>query len=208
MVSKVQNYATTATMILWPDGRNDVTVSTFTLPPGADQVVRPTRLSRAMAIATRLYRGGRSLDDVEYDVFGMISYGSYGNPVLGAVAWFARARKLRTDAAVTPQSRQDLNRRQDGIMSFLNATVPRLGDARVITALSSPAPDDALDNLLDNRAMTESQLADQLGILARRALARQQFDHWSVTRFQGLDTDAVFNVTTRRATQTDDGDPG
>jgi hypothetical protein len=200
VVSRLHNYATTVTMILWPDGRNDVSVSVFALPPGVDQVVRPTRLSRAMAIATRLYRDGRSLDDVEYDVFTMISSGSYGNPVLGALAWFARAQKLRSDPSVTLQVRQDLTARQDGIRNFLTATVPQLGDTRVIAALSSPAPDIMIDALLADPNMTNPILAEPLAILARRAIAREQLDHWSVNRFQRLPTDAVFNVTTRRAT--------
>jgi len=96
--------------------------------------------------------------------------------------------------------RQDLNTRQAGIRNFLTATVPQLGDTRVIAALSSPAPDTMLDALLADPNMTNPILAEPLTILARRAIAREHLDHWSVDRFQRLATDAVFNVTTRRST--------
>lgn len=197
-VPKVPKYCTTAAITLWPDGRHDISVSLFMLPPGVDQLVRPGRLSRSLAIATRLYRSGRSTDDVDYDVFSLISSGSYGDPTLGAVAWFMRARKLRDDRELSPAERAKLQARQGAIAMFLRNAVPDFADGRVINALSAPNPDYALDRLLDDQAIGQPVLADALSTLARRAIVREQLDHWSVARFQLLAPEAVFNSVLSR----------
>jgi hypothetical protein len=163
------------------------------LPPGADQLVRPARLSRSLAIAARLYRSDRSTDDVDYDVFSLISSGSYGDPTLGALAWFMRARKLKNDRELPAEEQSKLKARQVAIAAFLSNAVPDFTDGRVINALTAPDSARELDRLLDDQRVGQPVLADALSALARRAIARDQLDHWSVARFQLLAPDAVFN---------------
>ncbi|MGE0747537.1 MAG: caspase family protein [Rhodospirillales bacterium] len=193
---RLPGYCATVAATLWRDGRWDLSVSQFMLPPGADNMVRPGRLARALAIAARLYRAQASLDDVDYDVFSLVSYGSWGDPVLGALAWFGRHRRFADAAALDPARRADLAMRQDGVRNFLAHRAPALADTRVIAALGGP-PDQretALDALLDDPGLGRPVLAEAVATLARHALARGRLDHWSVVRFQQLAPDAVFNA--------------
>jgi hypothetical protein len=184
----------TLAVTLWPDGRSDISVGLFALPPGEDQVVRPGRLSRALAIATRLYGTAKALDEVDYDVFRELSSGSWGDPVLGAVAWFGRARWLARARSLDAKLRSNLEARQKTVEQFLAGHAPVLSDTRIIVALSSDNPDADLDGLLDDRDLELPVLADALSALARRAIGRGMLDHWSVARFQHLASDEVFNV--------------
>ncbi|NEH49579.1 hypothetical protein GR210_12380 [Rhizobium leguminosarum] len=191
---KLPNYCATVAATLWPDGRNDVSVSLFKLPAGSDQAIRPGRLSRALTIAARLSGAGKGVDEVDYDVFSMISEGSQGDPVLGALAWFARDSRLKRDRSLVPELRNRLIVRQGLICQFLVAVVPQLADTRVIDAVSGSNPALALDVLLDDNAMTQPVLAGTVSVLAKHAISRGHLKHWSVIRFQDLDADAVFNV--------------
>lgn len=187
---------TTVAATLWSDGAADVSISLLRLPPGEDQIVRPGKLSRALAIASRLFRAGASLDDVELDVVAMISSGSWGDPVLGALAWFGRARQLAR-SALDPDRRAQLEARQRAVHDFLLREVPSLPDTRVIAALAQGEPqrrDAALDALLGDPALEQPVMAEAVAALARRALERGAAAHWSVARFQALATDAVFNA--------------
>lgn len=187
----LDGYCATIAATLWAAGRYDVSISLFRLPPGVDQAVRPARLSRALTIASRLYRARASLDDVDYDVFSMMASGSWGDPVLGALAWFGRRRHL-VRAAMGADRRSLLEQRQGAVRAFLTANVPNLPDTRVIAALT--VGDAAVDALLDDRSLRQPVLADAVSVLARRAIARGESDHWSVLRYQQLDESAVFNV--------------
>jgi hypothetical protein len=192
---RLAGYCTTIAATLWPDGAADVSISLLRLPPGADPLVRPDRLSRALAIASRLFRAGASLDDVDLDVFALISSGRWGDPVLGSLAWLGRARQLARPALARGDRRR-LEARQRAAHDFLLREVPSLPDARVIAALARAKPrrDTALDALLDDPALEQPVLADTVAALARRALARGRAAHWSVARYQALATDAVFNA--------------
>jgi hypothetical protein len=184
----------TLAVTLWPDGRSDISVNLFVLPPGEDQVVRPGRLSRALAIATRLYGTRKTLDDIDYDVYRELATGSWGEPILGVVAWFGRARWLAADRPMEPKERTDLAGRQKTVGEFLAHHAPTLSDTRIIVALSAADPKAALDGLLDDPGLEQPVLADALSTLARHAIARKMLDHWSVARFQRLASDEVFNV--------------
>lgn len=197
-VPRLPNFCTSVTMTVWPDAKTDASISLFKLPPGSDQVVRPGRMSRALAVATRLYRVGRSIDEVDYDVFSTISAGSYGDAGLGALAWFGRARRLATDRNLPEQRRVQLEARQKQIWNFLKATVPQFADSRVIDALSDSEPEAALERLLADPALPQPIMADAVSRLARRAMAIGALSHWSVARYQELASDAVFNATTLR----------
>jgi len=193
---RLPGYCATVAATVWRDGRWDLSVSEFVLPPGADNMVRPGRLSRALAIAARLYRAHAMLDDVDYDVFSLVSYGSWGDPVLGALAWFGRHRRFAGDATLDPMRRADLAQRQDGVRNFLAHHAPALADTRVIAAIGGPPAqrETELDRLLDDPALGLPVLAEAVATLARHALARGRADHWSVARFQQLAPDAVFNT--------------
>jgi hypothetical protein len=192
---RLSGFCTTLAATLWPDGRADLSLSLFKLPPGSDQMVRPGRLSRALAIAARVFRAGASLDDVNYDVFEKISYGSWGSPELGALAWFGRWRRFGAGETLDPAAAADLITRQNGVRSFLINNAPTLPDTRVIDALGGPREqmDGALDALLNDPELEQPVLADAVAVLARHALSRGRAGHWSVSRFQKLE-DAVFNI--------------
>jgi hypothetical protein len=191
---KVPNHCTTIAMTLWPDGRNDVSVSLFKLPPGSDQAVPPERLSRALTIATRLYGAGHRVDQVEYGVLSSIATDSFRDPVLSAIAWFARDGRLKSDRTLSPGRRKYLMERQASVCDFLRAAMPELADTLVTNAVSGPNPVAALDTLVDDPNFPQPVLADALSRLARHAFSRLQLQHWSVIRFQNLAPDAVFNV--------------
>lgn len=197
-VPRLPNFCTSVAITIWPDARTDATISLFKMPPGSDQIVRPGRMSRALAVATRLYRAGRSIDDVDYDVFSTISAGSYGDAGLGALAWFGRARRLATDRKLSEQRRMQFEVRQNQIRDFLKGTLPQFADGRVIDALSDPDPEAALDRLLADPALPQPIMADAVSSLARRAMAIGALGHWSVARYQELASDAVFNATPLR----------
>jgi hypothetical protein len=90
--------------------------------------------------------------------------------------------------------RSSLASSQKTVRQFLAGHAPALSDTRIIIALSSDNADAALDGLLDDPALESPVLADALAALARRAIAREMLDHWSVARFQRLASDEVFNV--------------
>lgn len=194
---RVRDRCATVSLTIWPDGRYDVSTSLFALPPGVDALVRPGRLSRALALAARFYQSGTSLDSVEFDVFRLISYGSWGDLVLGPLAWFGRARWLERQRDLTPEQRADIAQRQDGIRNFLSHNAPELPDTRIIVAHAQPEPqrEGALTNLLTDDTLKEPVLAEGIAILAKAAIAKDRLEHWSVARFQRLSHDAVFNVT-------------
>ncbi|HVT29836.1 MAG TPA: caspase family protein [Lacipirellulaceae bacterium] len=192
---RVDDHCSTVAVTLWQDRRWDLSVSLFVLPPGSDESVRPGRLARALTLAARLYRARAILDDVDYDVFSRIAYGSWGDPVLGALGWFGRFRRLTTAETLTDQARTDFAQRQKGVHDFLVSRVPDLTDTRVIQAVSEETDrENALDALLDDTALGNPVLAEPLAILARHALARNRTEHWSVSRFQQLASEAVFNA--------------
>lgn len=194
---RIPNYCTTVSLTLWPDGHHDISINLFSLPPGSDRV-QAGRLARALAIAARLYRAGRDIDDVDYDVFPKIPWDCYGNPVLDAIVWFARDRRLNTDRELLLNGRKELQWRQDELSEFLSIRAPQLGDARVIAALSASEKARELDDLLDDPAMPAPVLASSLSALARHAIASERLDHWSVARIQNVAPDAVFNVAVSR----------
>jgi len=198
---RLDGYCTTVAATLWPDGASDVSISLLRLPPGADQRVRPGKLARALAIASRLFRAGASLDDVDLDVVAMISSGSWGDPVLGSLVWFGRARQLAKAALERGRRarrarRARLEEHQRAVQAFLHRAVPAFPDARVIAALALDEQhrDAAFDALLADPALEQPVMADAVAALARRALARGTTDHWAVRRYQALATDAVFNA--------------
>jgi hypothetical protein len=94
-----------------------------------------------------------------------------------------------------PERRNFLEQRQDEVISLFHylptTTMP---DAAVIDALTSDNPDRWIDSLLQSRHFGQPVYADAVAVLARRAMATKQLDHWSVARFQRLDPNAVFNV--------------
>jgi Caspase domain len=194
VLPRMPHRCTVLSIILWPDGRGDVSIGLFGLPPGEDQVIKPSRLSRALAIATRIYRTRDFVDDVDYDVFRQLSDGSWGDPVLGAVAWFGRARWLAATNTLKPARRNELADRQETISRFLGQHALALSDSRIIAALGAQNPDAALDRLLDDPGLQQPVLADALSALARRSIVRGVMDHWSVARFQRIAPDEVFNV--------------
>lgn len=194
---RLAGYCATLAVTLWPDHRCDVSISLMRMPPGADQMVRPGKLSRALAIASRLSAANASLDGIDPQVLGLISTGSWGDPVLGAMAWFGGARALASHRLEDHQ-RAEITARQAAIAGFLQREVAALPDARVIAALGAPAPDAALDALLADAALEQPVLADAVVALARRAIARGTPEHPAAQRYQHLARDAVFNVIWRR----------
>ena len=192
---RLSGYCATASVTLWPGRPPDVSFNLFRLPPGADALVKPGRLSRALAVAARLYRAGSSLDDFDYDVFSMMSYGSWGDPLLGAMAWLGRWRRFGNGEAMTPDQALQLAGRQSGVHNFLVSAVPLLPDAKVIGALAAPEAERhaALDQLIADPSLEQPALAESVAALARRALESGRSDHWSIARYQQLE-DAVFNV--------------
>jgi hypothetical protein len=196
---RLAGFITVISVIAWPDGQIQVTTHLFEirdsgpwLPPGP--------LARSVTIADRLTRAGVDIDTVAPGVFSLLEFQSdpgsaAGAPGLAALAWFSRSRLLANERSMKPERRKFLEQRQDEVISLFHylptTTMP---DAAVIDALTSDTPDRWIDSLLQSRHFGQPVYADAVAVLARRAMATKQLDHWSVARFQRLDPNAVFNV--------------
>jgi hypothetical protein len=181
----------------WPDGRFDVSVDIFALPVGTfwdpNSAHVPTgRIARALALATRLFRGGASLDDASDFDIQEIAHAKWIDPVLGALAFHAHEERLaKRESTGTP-----LRTFRDTIRHNLSQHFPQLPDSRIIAALhdDKDARRSALLALLEEPGFPQPVLTASLAYLVRAALEAGRESHWAIERFDRVSPGQVFNA--------------
>jgi hypothetical protein len=196
---------TSIALTVWPGGRLDASVSLFRLPIGSPWNPSRTdlplgRISRALALADRLFRAGAKLDEAYDQVLTEVAYAKWLDPVLGAIAFHAHDTRIAT--AVDRDEVERLRQWREEIRGNMSKYFGMLPDSRIIAALDedSHARRAALFRLLDDESLGQPVLTASLAHLARAAVDARREDHWAVDRFDRIAPGQVFNVvqTARR----------